>query len=154
MRVSRPVWAASLAIAALPAVNAFYPYAREGAHVANALSKREQPATIPSAPHKGRSITLPLRRVRARQEDIYKILKSNDPKQKNSVAIDQDGRDLSYMVAVTFGDSKEEYQMLLDSASSGSWVMGQDCKAKACSMHPALGNTDSKTLKVTSGPDA
>ena len=43
----------------------------------------------------------------------------------DSVAVDQDGNDLSYMVAVTIGDSKEEYHLLLDSAASKA------C-AKAC----------------------
>lgn len=64
------------------------------------------------------------------------------------MAIDQDGGDLSYMVAVTFGDSKEEYHLLLDSAASNTWVMGSDCKTDACGTHTTFGKEDSSSLKV------
>lgn len=64
------------------------------------------------------------------------------------MAIDQDGNDLSYMVAVTIGDSKEEYHLLLDSAASNTWVMGADCKTDACATHETFGKEDSSTLKV------
>jgi hypothetical protein len=73
---------------------------------------------------------------------------SNNPKEENSVAIDQDGSDLSYMVAVTIGDSEEEYHMLLDSAASNTWVMGQECSSEACKTHATFGKGDSSTLKV------
>ncbi|KAF2127427.1 acid protease [Dothidotthia symphoricarpi CBS 119687] len=52
------------------------------------------------------------------------------------------------MVAVTFGDSKEEYHLLLDSAASNTWVMGQDCKSDSCSTHTTFGAGDSSTLKT------
>lgn len=82
------------------------------------------------------------------RQNAYNIVNSKDPTQENSVAIDQDGNNLSYMVAVTFGDSKEEYHLLLDSAASDTWVMGQDCKSDACSTHTLFGSGDSSTLKV------
>jgi hypothetical protein len=52
------------------------------------------------------------------------------------------------MVAVTFGDSKEEYHMLLDSAASNTWVMGQDCSSESCKTHATFGKGYSSTLKV------
>lgn len=52
------------------------------------------------------------------------------------------------MVAVTLGDSKTEYNLLLDSAASNTWIMGQDCDSEACSMHNTFGEKDSSTLKV------
>jgi hypothetical protein len=64
------------------------------------------------------------------------------------VAIDQDGRDISYVVAVTFGDGKEEYNLLLDSAASNTWIMSQDCDSEACKMHNTFGKGDSSTLTV------
>lgn len=64
------------------------------------------------------------------------------------MAVDQDGSDLSYMAAVTVGDSKEEYHLLLDSAASNTWVMGADCKTNACRTHTTLGKSDSSTLQV------
>ena len=75
-------------------------------------------------------------------------MESSDPTQKNSVAIDQDGDDKSYMVAVTIGDSKEEYHLLLDSAASNTWVMSEECKADACGTHNTFGTSDSSSLKV------
>jgi hypothetical protein len=81
---------------------------------------------------------------------VYNIIESKTPSQEKSVAIDQDGEDLSYMVAVTFGNSKEEYHMLLDSAASNTWVMGQDCKSEACKTHSLFGKGDSSTLQVCS----
>ncbi|KAF2471599.1 acid protease [Lindgomyces ingoldianus] len=51
------------------------------------------------------------------------------------------------MVSVTFGDSKEEYHLLLDSAASNTWVMGQDCKSEACGAHNTFGEGDSTSLK-------
>jgi hypothetical protein len=144
MHTSLPAWLA-LSSAILPTVTAFYPY-----HY-GPDSTRSRRTPKPSSNTNVPSLTLPLRRVptglRTRQ-NAYDILNSNDPRQDNSVAIDQDGADLSYMVAVTFGDSKEEYHMLLDSAASNTWVMGQDCTSAACKTHSTFGKGDSSTLKV------
>jgi hypothetical protein len=52
------------------------------------------------------------------------------------------------MVAVTFGDSSDEYHMLLDSAASNTWVMGQDCSSEACKTHATFGKGDSSTLET------
>jgi hypothetical protein len=52
------------------------------------------------------------------------------------------------MVAVTIGDSSDEYHMLLDSAASNTWVMGQDCESEACKTHATFGKGDSSTLKT------
>jgi hypothetical protein len=155
MRFTNQVWTAGLAMTALPTVNAFYPYQPPHGKGGNGNgqhgnARRDQLSTLqPSASSNGRSITLPIRRIRSKRDNIYDILKSNDPKQKNSVAIDQDGRDLSYMVAVTFGDSKEEYSLLLDSAASNTWVMAQDCQTEACKTHTLFGEGDSSSLEVT-----
>ncbi|KAF2025455.1 acid protease [Setomelanomma holmii] len=56
------------------------------------------------------------------------------------------------MVAVTIGDSKEEYHLLLDSAASNTWIMGQDCSTEACKTHNTFGKGDSSTLKTQSTP--
>jgi hypothetical protein len=150
MHIALPPWLA-LCAALLPTATAFYPY-QYGDDSTTSNSRR----TIHSSPiaHSDpRSLTLPIRRVptssslRTRQNN-YNIVNSNDPKQANSVAIDQDGGDLSYMVAVTIGDSKEEYHLLLDSAASNTWVMGQDCSSEACKTHNTFGKGDSGSLKV------
>ncbi|KAJ8106503.1 hypothetical protein OPT61_g9490 [Boeremia exigua] len=130
-----------------PTVAAFYPYQYDDGST-TASSRRRSARVLKSEA----SITLPLRRVpaslRSRQQNTYNIVDSKDPAQENSVAIDQDGSDLSYMVAVSIGDSKEEYHLLLDSAASNTWVMGQDCKSDACGTHTTFGTGDSSTLKT------
>jgi hypothetical protein len=150
MHISLPPWLALSAVALLPSAAAFYPY-QYGDD--NPVSNARRTPSLPASNADTRSITLPLRRVpssqnlRARQ-NAYNIVNSNDPKQANSVAIDQDGGDLSYMVAVTIGDSKEEYHLLMDSAASNTWVMGQDCASAACKTHTTFGKGDSSSLKV------
>ncbi|KAJ4338656.1 hypothetical protein N0V87_003779 [Didymella glomerata] len=129
-----------------PAATAFYPYQYNGGSTTTSSRRNAKLPRTSSG-----SITLPLRRV-PRQQNTYNIVNSKDPSQKNSVAVDQDGSDLSYMVAVTIGDSKEEYHLLLDSAASNTWVMGQDCKSDACGTHTTFGKGDSSSLKTQSTP--
>ncbi|KAF1835082.1 acid protease [Decorospora gaudefroyi] len=150
MHTSLPSWLA-LSAAILPTATAFYPYHYDPDSTSASSSRLRRKPDTPSAS----SITLPLRRVPAglrSRENIYQIVNSKDPSQENSVAIDQDGSDLSYMVAVTFGDSTEEYHMLLDSAASNTWVMSQDCNAEACKTHATFGEGDSSTLETTTSP--
>ncbi|KAF1928712.1 acid protease [Didymella exigua CBS 183.55] len=143
-----------LAVSAVlwPAVTAFYPYQYNDGSTTTESSRRSAKLSRASSG----SITVSLRRVpvplRSRQQNTYNIVNSKDPSQLNSVAIDQDGSDLSYMVAVTIGDSKEEYHLLLDSAASNTWVMGQDCKSDACATHTTFGKGDSSSLKTQTSP--
>lgn len=131
-----------------PTVAGFYPYQYDDGSTTTSSSRRSDRLSKAAS----NSITLPLRRVpaslRSRQQNTYKIVNSKEPAQANSVAIDQDGNDLSYMVAVSIGDSKEEYHLLLDSAASNTWVMGADCKTDACATHETFGKGDSSSLKV------
>ena len=146
MLIPWTTWTAACAL--VPAAAAFYPYQPVPVGTKHASRRDDIPKTKTRyAPR--RSLTLPLRRVPLRSRDNqYKILNSADPKQKNSVAVDQDGSDISYMAAVTIGDSKEEYHLLLDSAATNTWVMGQDCTSEACGKHNTFGKGDSSSLKV------
>jgi hypothetical protein len=146
MLISLSAWLA-LPAALLPTVTAFYPYEYSDNSGSSSAARR----TAPSSNTQPKTISFPLRRARAPllpRDNLYNIVHSKDPAQKNSVAIDQDGRDISYLVAVTFGDSKEEYNLLLDSAASNTWVMAQDCVSDACTTHATFGKGDSSTLKV------
>ncbi|KAF2184281.1 acid protease [Zopfia rhizophila CBS 207.26] len=145
MHIPPPVFMVTAAcLSILPTVHAFYPY--QPVYGGSDKPTEQRRATRPVNSEYG-SITLPLRRVPIRRENQHNIIKSNDPKQESSVAIDQDGTDLSYMVAVTIGSSTEEYLLLLDSAASNTWVMGQDCTSDACDSHNTFGEGDSSTLK-------
>ncbi|KAH7125121.1 aspartic peptidase domain-containing protein [Dendryphion nanum] len=101
-------------------------------------------------PHSSRdSFTLPLRRVVKPRDNVYNITKSKAPTQQASVAVDQDGEDLTYMVAAKLGTSKEDWYFLIDSASSNSWVMAKECQTMACGYHNLFGSDDSTTLQKT-----
>lgn len=155
MHIQLSTWtAACLAISSIPTATAFYPIQPKYGDNTNSNGKaRRYPSRLqPTTAESRESVTLPLRRLPnpLRRDNIYNIVNSNDPTQTNSVAIDQDGGDNSYMVAVTIGDSKEEYHLLLDSAASNTWVMGQDCTTDACGTHNLFGQGDSSSLKVRS----
>ncbi|KNG44903.1 rhizopuspepsin-1 precursor [Stemphylium lycopersici] len=152
MHISLQTWLAlSLAAARIPIATAFYPYHYTASSSSNSASNTAHSRRTSYAP----SITLPLHRIRTRlrsRQNVYNIVDSGSPSQSNSVAIDQDGQDLSYMVAVTFGDGTEEYHMLLDSAASNTWVMSQSCSTEACKTHTLFGKSDSTTLKTEDTP--
>jgi hypothetical protein len=153
MLIRHEAW--TVACALIPNVVAFYPYEPKYGDNGDGNSNRRATISSPSEHPSDtndprRSITLSLHRasISSRQNN-YNIVNNADPRQSNSVAIDQDGNDISYMVAVTFGSSKEEYHLLLDSAASNTWVMGQECATEACERHNSLGEGDSDTLKVS-----
>ena len=146
MHISQTAWLV-LPAALLPTVAAFYPYGYADDSSPGSAARR----TNPSSNTQSKTISVPIRRARTplrSRQSVFNIVHSKDPSEKNSVAIDQDGRDISYVVAVTFGDSKEEYNLLLDSAASNTWVMAQDCESEACKMHNTFGKGDSSTLEV------
>ncbi|KAF1946174.1 acid protease [Clathrospora elynae] len=150
MHTSLPRWLA-LSAAILPTATAFYPYHYGDDRTSTSSEHSRRRPQLSNVDTNALSVTLPLRRIPAglrSRQNAYNIANSNDPKQENSVAVDQDGGDLSYMVAVTFGDSKEEYHLLLDSAASNTWVMGQDCSTEACKTHTTFGKGDSSTLQT------
>ncbi|KAH8701472.1 rhizopuspepsin-1 precursor [Phaeosphaeriaceae sp. PMI808] len=136
----------------LPTATAFYPYHYDEDSMISSNSCRESSSPPLSD---ALAVTFPIRRVSrplGSRQNAYNIVSSNKPKQENSVAIDQDGGDLSYMVAVTIGSGKKEYHLLLDSAASNTWVMGQDCSSEACKTHNTFGTGDSSSLKTQSTP--
>jgi hypothetical protein len=151
MLVRHEVW--TVASALLPSVSAFYPYhygdSSKGYSASDAVTPYTTSQHASDVNDRRRTVTLPLQRVSlSSRQNSYNIINSGDPKQENSVAVDQDGNDLSYMVAVTIGSSKEEYHLLLDSAASNTWVMGQECTTDACKRHNTFGEGDSDSLKV------
>ncbi|KAF2491094.1 acid protease [Lophium mytilinum] len=95
------------------------------------------------------SFSLPIHRTPLKRTNTYSIINNNTPKQSDSVAVDQDGTDFSYMVAVTFGTSSEEYHMLVDAASSNTWVMSSECETDSCKTHSTFGKEDSTSLTTS-----
>ncbi|KAI9680551.1 MAG: hypothetical protein M1817_003991 [Caeruleum heppii] len=96
---------------------------------------------------RGRS--LPASESIGKRENTYKVAPATPPTQPDSVAIDQDGTDFSYFSTVKFGTEGKEIRMLVDTGASNTWVMGSDCKSKACNAHTTFGKDDSTSLKTT-----
>ena len=145
-----PSTSAVACLSLLPLVSAFYPYVpvypiihsrkdlyESVRHAEDALNSRDD------------SISLSIRRTLTRRTNKYNIISAQPPTQSNSVSVDQDGTDFSYMVTITFGTSSEEYHMLLDSAASNTWIMGGDCTSDVCNTHNTFGNGDSTSLTVS-----
>jgi hypothetical protein len=124
----------NLLILAAPSV-AFYPYSFPTSDIdLSSLRKRQH-------------ITFPIRRVK--RSNGFAITKANTPSVPNTVGVDQDGSDLSYMVEVAFGSSKKLLYLLLDSAAVNTWVMGSSCTSVPCSKHNTFGPSDSTTLQTS-----
>lgn len=81
--------------------------------------------------------------------DKYEIVKGTQPKQANSVAIDQDGTDYSYICTIKVGASGKAMQMLIDTGAANTWIMGSDCSSEPCLDHNTFGAKDSTSLRVT-----
>jgi hypothetical protein len=112
--------------------------------------------TSPRAVQRPRSndhapLRMRLRRILTKRKNSFSIIPAADPKQANSLGIDQDGTDFSYFCAFKIGTSQEEYYLLLDSAASNTWVMGSGCSTDACTIHNTFGPPDSSSLKVCAG---
>lgn len=132
----------------LPLVSAFYPSDPTWL-VSRQSTEAHSVLPIRSLDVEAGVLTLPLRRTLIKRDSIYKIDRSKPPKQADSVAVDQDGTDMSYMVSVMLGSSSKQINLLLDSAASNTWVMGSSCKTDACTVHNTFGPQDSKTLVVS-----
>lgn len=81
--------------------------------------------------------------------DKYEIVKGTQPKQANSVAIDQDGTGYSYICTIHVGASGKAMQMLIDTGAANTWMMGSDCSSEPCLAHNTFGAQDSTSLRVT-----
>ncbi|EON62736.1 hypothetical protein W97_01961 [Coniosporium apollinis CBS 100218] len=131
----------------LPFATAFYPYHSDDA-ASKPPSSGKRSLRFPKAvQHDG--FTIPLRRTPIRRDNQYNIVRALPPTQSNSVGVDQDGDDYSYMGTIMFGTSTEEYHVLLDSGASNTWIMGSTCTTPACDAHDTFGTGDSTTLQTT-----
>lgn len=84
-----------------------------------------------------------------KRADKYEIVKGTQPKQANSVAVDQDGTDYSYLFTIQVGASGKAMQMLIDTGAANTWMMGSDCSSEPCLAHNTFGAKDSTSLRVT-----
>jgi cathepsin D len=124
--------AAVLLLASLAAPSAaFYPYF---------MPDPSQPP--PPSP------TVRSRLTRVKRSNQFSIIQANQPTTPNSVGVDQDGHDYSYMIKMEFGSSHKTLEMLVDTAAVNTWVMASSCTMPACAVHDTFGPADSTTLQV------
>lgn len=87
--------------------------------------------------------------IPVKRAEKFEIVKGLQPKQANSVAIDQDGTDYSYICTIQVGASGKAMQMLIDTGAANTWIMGSDCSSEPCLAHNTFGAKDSTSLRVT-----
>lgn len=148
-------------------VNAFIPYTIELEIPADSSSTSPERRFVPwsltdgleddvesSAGEKlpATSNTFELRRfpVLDRRNNRYKIVRSENSSQPNTVPFSQDGNDLSYVSAVQVGSKNQSLWMMLDTGGANTWLYASDCNSKACQVHNTFGEAASSSLKMSS----
>lgn len=100
-------------------------------------------------PKNNNHVSDPKPRPFSKRENKYSIVTAAQPRQTDSVAIDQDGTDFSYFSRVNFGASGKIIYMLVDTGAASTWIMGSNCTSEPCASHNTFGPQDSSTLRLT-----
>ncbi|PLB54423.1 acid protease [Aspergillus steynii IBT 23096] len=157
-------------LAAIPylsaSVNAFVPYTIELELSADSSSNSPERRFVPwsltdglqddvesSAGEKlpATSKTFELRRfpVLERRNNRYKIVRSDNSSEPNTVPFNQDGNDLSYVSAVQVGSKNQSLWMMLDTGGANTWLYASDCSSKTCQVHNTFGEAASASLQMS-----
>ncbi|EPS37846.1 hypothetical protein H072_8400 [Dactylellina haptotyla CBS 200.50] len=73
---------------------------------------------------------------------------ASQPTQGASVALNEDGADITYFALITIGSNKKQFQVIMDTGSSDLWVPA----AGASSTHSTLSQADSQSLVISNSP--
>ncbi|KAI5306095.1 hypothetical protein KEM56_002241 [Ascosphaera pollenicola] len=87
-----------------------------------------------------------LQKIRKAEQELPPILKADKTKLPESVPLNNDGHDTSYIIEAKIGPRKQKLDLLLDSGAPNTWVMKSDCQTDACKMHSTFDSN-----KPTSG---
>lgn len=133
------------AIILISKCSAFYPYHQPSPSSLDARTPHNQPRN-----HDSKSLRLPLQKLptKSKRTNTFSIVSASIPHQTDSLAVDQDGGDLSYISTFTVGSSQTPYHLLLDSAASNTWIMSRSCVSQTCEVHNTLDSSDSTSLKI------
>jgi hypothetical protein len=85
------------------------------------------------------------------------ITPANKPTANNSLALDIDGSDTSYLATIQIGTPPRDFSILMDSGSADFWVGSEECQSTdggGCGNHVFLGNTSSSSFVDTAAPFA
>jgi hypothetical protein len=80
------------------------------------------------------------------------VTSSNTPATPNSLALDIEGQDISYLANITVGTPPRGFLILVDSGSSDFWIGSETCASTAgggCGNHNFLGPNTSSTFNNT-----
>lgn len=83
------------------------------------------------------------------------VTDGNTPTTPNSLALDIEGSDTSYLAQVQMGTPPTNYLILMDSGSADLWVASENCQSTAggnCGKHQTLGPKSSSTFQATQEP--
>lgn len=115
-------------------------------------AKYKARSTVERGSEGAEEASLDTRGTPAKRTNGYTVVSASQPSQSASMAINEDGTDYSYFSTVNFGSSGVSLNMLVDTGAANTWVMGSDCKSKACLAHNTFGRANSGTLQVTNTP--
>ena len=141
------------AIILISECSAFYPYHQPSPSDLSSLQSSPSRRHARSVDNNG--ISIPLQRLpsKAKRNNAFSVVTAHIPTQTDSLAIDQDGDDISYFAAFTVGTSSKTFYLLLDSAASNTWIMSSTCTTQACAVHNTLGPSDSTSLQINSAQE-
>lgn len=86
--------------------------------------------------------------LQAAQADT--LTKANAPTTSNSVGLDIEANDVTYVATVQLGTPPTDFNVIMDSGSADFWVAGDNCKT--CGQHQALGTSTSSSFVDTKQP--
>lgn len=69
------------------------------------------------------------------------------PTTEKSVAVNQDGFDLTYFIEVRVGSKEEPFKLVIDTGSSDTWVPSSTCETRACGVHEKFDFEQSDTFR-------
>ncbi|KZF25698.1 acid protease [Xylona heveae TC161] len=93
--------------------------------------------------------TIERRGTPVKRAPSYTIATGAQPTETDSMALEQDGNDISYLAAFEIGSGSTPLNLLIDTGAGDTWVMGSNCTTKSCQAHHVFNQTDSKSFSNT-----
>lgn len=97
-------------------------------------------------------LDIPVKSQSKRGVNNFEVSPAIAPTISKTVALDEDGADVSYFSTVRIGSQSKAFRVVMDSGSSDLWIPAGDCASTACQNHATLAAGDSTTLKISTQP--
>ncbi|KFA61225.1 hypothetical protein S40285_06452 [Stachybotrys chlorohalonatus IBT 40285] len=82
-----------------------------------------------------------------KRDNQFEVMEAPDTDQTGSAGLHQDGSDMSYFVQIQLGSEGREYYMLVDTGAGSSWIMSDQCRTEACTLHDTYGPSQSESIE-------